>query len=69
MQFLSFRRRQETLDSKTTRRRRRSVKRRQAFFERLEDRLLLAQVFWNVDANGFWDVAANWRDECLPGGL
>jgi len=32
-------------------------------FERLEDRLALANVFWNVDADGFWDVASNWRDE------
>src|SRR5262245_58366445 len=40
-------------------------------FERLEDRILLAKVFWNVDADGFWDVAANWKDEFdvvrLPG--
>jgi hypothetical protein len=31
--------------------------------ERLEDRIAPANVFWNVDANGFWDVAPNWRDE------
>jgi RHS repeat-associated protein len=29
----------------------------------LEDRLLLAKVFWSVDADGFWDVASNWKDE------
>ena len=32
-------------------------------FERLEDRLVLANVLWNIDADGFWDVASNWRDE------
>ena len=31
--------------------------------EVLEDRVLPATVFWNVDADGFWDVAANWRDD------
>jgi hypothetical protein len=31
--------------------------------EWLEDRVLPAQVFWNVDADGFWNVAANWRDD------
>jgi hypothetical protein len=33
------------------------------FLEPLEDRLVLANVFWNVDADGFWDVASNWKDE------
>jgi hypothetical protein len=27
--------------------------------ETLEERVLLANVFWNVDANGSWDVANN----------
>src|SRR2546427_423744 len=27
---------------------------------RLEDRIAPAQVLWAVDANGFWDVPANW---------
>ena len=29
----------------------------------MERRELLAQVSWNVDADGFWDVAANLRDD------
>src|SRR5262245_64287847 len=32
-------------------------------FEVLEDRILLATVRWAVDADGFWDVAANWLDD------
>src|SRR5262245_19380634 len=32
-------------------------------FERLENRLVLANIFWNVDADGFWDVPSNWKDE------
>src|SRR5262245_26234563 len=43
----------------------------QLVLERLEDRLAPANVFWNVDADGFWDVAANWKDQFnvvrLPG--
>src|SRR5262245_61062769 len=31
--------------------------------ESLEDRTLPATVFWNVDADGFWDEANNWRDD------
>src|SRR5262245_8924106 len=31
--------------------------------EQLESRVLLANIFWNVDADGFWDVASNWKDE------
>lgn len=31
--------------------------------EPLEARELPATVFWNVDANGFWDIPANWRDD------
>src|SRR5262245_634616 len=31
--------------------------------EALEGRITPAQIFWNVDADGFWDVAANWRDD------
>jgi hypothetical protein len=31
--------------------------------ELLEARQVLASVFWNVDADGLWDVANNWRDE------
>ena len=31
--------------------------------ERLEPRDLPATVFWNLNADGFWDVAANWRDD------
>ncbi len=36
---------------------------RRLLFEILEVRQLLAQIFWNVDADGFWDNPANWRDE------
>lgn len=32
-------------------------------FESLEQRFLLANIYWNVDADGFWDVASNWIDE------
>src|SRR5437870_2351571 len=29
------------------------------FLEPLEERVLLANIFWNVDASGSWDVAGN----------
>jgi len=31
--------------------------------ELLEKRWLLANVFWDVDSDGSWNVATNWRDE------
>jgi hypothetical protein len=36
---------------------------RRPLLELLEDRRLLAQVNWAVDADGYWDVAANWVDD------
>ena len=36
---------------------------RRLLFETLEVRQLLARIFWNVDADGFWDIPSNWRDE------
>jgi RHS repeat-associated protein len=45
---------------------RRSNERRHFFrpaVEMLEDRRMLAQVAWNVDADGFWNVAENWLDD------
>jgi hypothetical protein len=35
--------------------------------ETLEERMLLANVFWNVDASGSWDVASNWSTGTVPG--
>src|SRR5262249_40948959 len=60
------------IESKASRReRRRPAPRRPAnvkpWAEVLEDRLLLATVTWNVDANGFWDVASNWGTGVVPG--
>src|SRR5262245_37316536 len=51
--------------SSGTGRRRSSRRRRFARLvcEALEDRILPAQIFWNVDADGFWNVAGNWRDD------
>ena len=63
---LSGRRGKRTRASKILRRVRRgpNVPRRfPVTLERLEDRLVLANIFWTVDADGFWDVASNWRDE------
>ncbi len=41
------------------------------YLEHLENRLAPAVVSWDVDADGFWNVAANWRDDLgnqrLPG--
>src|SRR5712691_3776496 len=31
--------------------------------ELLEDRILLSSVSWNTDADGQWNVAANWLDD------
>ena len=44
-----------------SRRRRRRASR--PALDRLENRVLLSVVSWNVDADGSWDVAANWRDD------
>jgi RHS repeat-associated protein len=35
--------------------------------EPLEERMMLANVYWNVDANGSWDVADNWSTGAVPG--
>lgn len=35
--------------------------------ERLEERYLLTAVSWNIDGNGFWDVASNWSTGLVPG--
>jgi hypothetical protein len=32
-------------------------------FENLEERRVLATVHWNVDADGFGDLASNWLDD------
>src|SRR5262245_51460220 len=45
------------------RRRRRRASRSRLNLEYLEDRILLSNIFWNVDANGSWDVPGNWKDE------
>src|SRR5207302_112561 len=34
--------------------------------EMLEDRLVLATVFWNTDLSGFWDVGSNWSTGAVP---
>ena len=47
------------VDAPGTRRNRRQHRAR-LVFEPLEQRLLLAQVSWNVDADGLWNVASNW---------
>jgi RHS repeat-associated protein len=35
--------------------------------ETLEERVLPAPVFWNVDANGSWDLPGNWSSGAVPG--
>src|SRR5688572_19693804 len=35
--------------------------------EQLEERLTPAQVLWNIDASGFWDVGTNWSTGVVPG--
>src|SRR2546430_160698 len=37
------------------------------WLELLEERVLLANIFWNVDASGFWDTASNWSGGSVPG--
>jgi hypothetical protein len=40
---------------------------RARFFERLEDRVLLATVSWINAAGGSWNTPANWSGGALPG--
>src|SRR6478736_2236593 len=42
------------------------IKSRMAFFERLEERALLAPISWINPAGGSWNVAANWSGGTVP---
>src|SRR4051812_47877860 len=43
------------------------LKSRLAFFERLEERSLLAPISWINPAGGSWNVGANWSGGAVPG--
>src|SRR5437588_12050995 len=45
----------------------RHIRRFRLRLDALEDRTLPAVVFWNVDADGFWDVPGNWNTGMVPG--
>lgn len=53
--------------SRATRSRKRKLNSPRPLLEILEERLAPANVFWNVDANGFWDDPGNWSTGAVPG--